>query len=227
MLEPLQQLANSRPLGARATWLAAARRCVFAIASVCVLAGSASAGERALLASNGDTRGRPECANANAVIEPKKKAIAAGAPAIEAERQRITASEQALATQRAELQQGALAAMIASTEYQERSAAVAQRKEELDVAGRRARTPDAVTKLNKKISDFNKELAALNEMQARINAASAASNAQIAAHNAAIAAHNTANMAFNARLAEHEQKVQELNALIARYRSRCGGTRRG
>ncbi len=222
-----QRLSNARSLRAYAVQLAVACLCVFVVTGLSLLASSASAAERALLASNAEAKGRPECANANAVIEPKKKAIEAETPGIEQERQRITASEQALAAQRAELEQGALAAMIASTEYQERSAAVAQRKEELDVAGRRARTPDAVTKLNKRIADFNKELAALNELQARINAASAASNAQIAVHNAAIAAHNTANAAFNTRLAEHEQKVKELNALIARHRSRCGGTRQG
>ena len=219
MFELQTRLSNAGSLRACAALLA--------FASLSMLASSANAADRVLVASNAEAKGRPECANANAVIEPRKKAIAAETPGIEQERQRITASEQALAAQRAELEQGALAAMIASTEYQERSAAVAQRKEALDVAGRRARTPDAVTKLNKKISDFNKELAALNEMQGRINAASAASNAQFAVHNAAIAAHNTANTAFNARLAEHEQKAKELNALIARYRSRCGGTRQG
>ena len=215
--------AHTAPMAvARISKLAGTSLCVSIVIGLSLLAGSTSAADRTAVASNASAKARPECANANAVIEPKKKAIAAAAPGIEQERQRITASEQALAVQRADLAQGALAAMIASTEYQDRSAAVAERKEELDVAGRRARTPEAVTKLNKRISDFNKELAVLNEMQAKINAASAASNAQIAAHNAAIAAHNSANVAFNARLAEHEQKVQELNALIARYRSRCG-----
>ncbi len=226
MRELQLRLSSFRSVRAHAARLAIASLSVFVIASPSMLASGASAGDRALVASNGDARGRPECANANATIESRKKAIAAETPGIELERQRVTASEQALAAQRAELEQGALAAMIASTEFQERSAAVAQRKEALDVAGRRARSSEAVMKLNKRISDFNKELAALNALQADINAASAASNERIAAHNAAIAAHNTANIAFNARLAAHEDKVRELNALVARYRSRCGGARK-
>ena len=223
---PQHRQSKSRSTLALAAWLRALAAW-FVVAHVSLLASSAVADGRALAAGSGSAKGRPECATANATIEPKRKAIAAEAPGIEKERKSITDSEQALAAQRAELEQSALAAMIASSEYQERSAAVAQRKEEIDVAGRRARSPEAVTKLNKRIGDFNKDLAALNALQATINAASASSNERIAAHNAAIAAHNTANMAFNTRLAEHEAKVKELNELIARLRSRCGAARQG
>ena len=223
---PQHRQSQSRSTLALAAWLRALAAW-FVVAHVSLLASTAVADGPTLAAGGGTTKTRPACATANATIEPKRKAIAAEAPGIEKERQSITDSEQVLAAQRAELEQSALAAMIASSEYQERSAAVAQRKEEIDIASRRARSPEAVTKLNKRISDFNKDLAALNALQATINAASASSNERIAAHNAAIAAHNTANMAFNTRLAEHEAKVKELNELIARFRSRCGAARQG